>query len=302
MHSMVRFVSAAAMCGLTLHTMGCSTSSGLPPDTDGGTSSVPVDSGQRAHHPVADAGCDSGEPRRDSSAPADAAKGDAPLACPPADRKRFKPPAYVPAVAHQGLCTTDAITAFVSACGKTPDCHEPECPPAASDAGTSCADWKEKNVASAVDGGVGTACGNCIFAAGDNGAVWVDPAGVANANYAACIQLTDSVHGTACATAYNADNACYAAACEACATPNRDAGQPGVTDLVQCWSAADCEATDTQESSACSTDFVLDGGAFFTCSPASGGAEDWTLVATLICGGPAGDDGGAADASDAHGG
>jgi hypothetical protein len=305
MQSVVRFFSAVAICGLTLETVGCSTSSGLPPDTDveAGMSSAPLDSGQRdtAYPGVADSGRESREPRQDSSTPTDAAKEVAPLACPPADTKGFTPPAYVPAVGHKGLCTTDAITAFVTACGRTPDCQEPECPPAASDAGAACADWKEKNVEGAVDGGAGTACGNCIFAPGDNGAVWVDPAGVANANYAACIQLTDTVHGTVCATAYNADNACYTAACEACATPNADAGQLGVTDLVQCWSAADCEATDTQENSACAIDFVLDGGAFFTCSPASGGPEDWTLIATLICGGSAQDGGGATDSSDAHG-
>jgi hypothetical protein len=208
--------------------------------------------------------------------------GAAPLACPPASTANYQPPTYAVATGHQGLCTTEGIAAFVA------ECADP------SDSGTSCANWQNTNVAG--DGGSGTACGNCIFAPENNGAVWVDPGGLISPNYAGCIQLIDALNGTACAMAYNNYGACNGVACDYCPNPNAPSDVTGVNDLEACTSAAllgGCNTFNAQLD-ACNSDFE-DGGALFTCSPSAGQAQDWTYIATQICGGTSAEAG--ADAS-----
>ncbi len=221
---------------------------------------------------------DSGRFQRDSASPAGDATSSGEdggdevpaIACPPMSTASYEPPAYVPAMAHQGACAPQAIAEFVAACAN------------ASDGGRSCVDWQNVNVAA--DGGAGTACGNCIFAPANNGAVWVDPGGRINPNYSGCIQITDPVNGTACATAQENLNSCIGVACDYC--PPSIAPPDSVDNFTGCVSAAasaDCNRFDLALD-ACASDYQLDGGANFTCSPSSGGTEDWTYIATLICG------------------
>jgi hypothetical protein len=287
MQGMMKFFLAVTLMVATL-AMGCSDSMGTSSYGQGSAPPEGNDSGGRlgARPGIIDGGQlpgDATAPGPDAGADtADAAPEAMPLACPPRSTTTFTPPAYVPAVAHQGVCTVDAVAAFVSACADT------------NDAAAPCDAWRKMNVAGALDGGAGTACGNCIFAPGNNGAVWVDPAGFVFPNYGACMQLTDSTNGTLCATAYNNYNACNGVACGYCPTPSAPSGVPDVNDLAACQSAAlvgGCNSFDAKLN-ACAPDFQLDGGAFFVCSP-TGGSEDWSYIATLICGGASA----AADAS-----
>jgi hypothetical protein len=181
-------------------------------------------------------------------------------------------------MAHQGVCTAAAITAFVTACGD-------------GSTNTSCGTWQAANVAGGeADGaGTGNACGNCIFAPMNNGATWTDPMMFFSPNYAACIQLTDTSGGAACAAAFNNAGGCEAVACDSC--PGN-----GPNDFENCVVAADmgsCNSYATTEETACKTDFA-DGGAANTCSPGAATGKqdpDLTFIATLICGGATADAG-----------
>ena len=204
----------------------------------------------------------------------DAGSSDSGLACPPQSTSSYTAQTYTAAVAHQGLCTAVQISAFVTACGD-------------NSTAAMCTAWLAANVAGgAVDGGgAGDACGNCILAPMNNGGTWTDPDGFFSPNYAACIQLTDATHGTACATAYDALSGCDAVACDqACA-----ANDTSATDFQACFNAAEmgsCSTYATGLQSACTTDFA-DGGAASTCSPgtATGTLDpDLSYIATLICG------------------
>jgi hypothetical protein len=211
----------------------------------------------------------------DSSIGADSAGGmDSGLACPPNSTSTYKTSTYVPAVAHQGLCTAQAISDFVTACG---------------DQGTNatCSAWQAANVAgaSADGGGAGNACGNCIFAPQNNGATWVDPEAEFLPNFGACIQLSDPTHGTACATAYDNAGGCEAVACDnACPTTDTNPA-----DFQACVVAADmgsCNTYASSEETACSSDFT-DGGVADMCNPgAATGTMNpaYTLIAGLVCG------------------
>jgi hypothetical protein len=277
LRSLVGVVSLATIGAITVYGMGCSSSStqgtpdsGTAPHTDSG---APHDSGSAS---------DSTSPPSDSSMAADTSGGgDAALVCPPASTTTYMPAAYVPAVAHQGKCSPADIAAFVMACGDN----------ATMTATTSsCGDYQAANVMGVADGGVGTTCGNCIFAATNNGATWLDPANFFGPNYAGCIQLTDSANGAACAAAYDNAGGCEGVACDkGCQTDTEQ-------DFVSCVKAADqgsCSTYAAAEKSACVTDFA-DAGAAATCSPGAGTGKsdpDWNYIVNLICGGAVSDSG-----------
>jgi hypothetical protein len=208
--------------------------------------------------PVVDAGADA----KDSG-----------LTCPPDSTSSYTAPTYVPAVEHQNVCSTSAISAFVSACGDNGTL-------------TSCNTWLAANVqgGQADGGGAGNACGNCVFAPMNNGGAWVDPDGIFSPDYAGCVQLTDATHGTACAGALNDVFGCDGVACDNACPANGTAA-----DFDACVSAANsgsCSSYSSSEASSCATD-AADGGALGTCSPgaASGTLDpDFTYIVTLICG------------------
>ncbi len=242
----------------------CTTSGG-----DGG--SPPPDGGVHAEGGT-DAASDAPMSMNDAPGTPDAG-GDASLVCPPQSTASYTPAAYTAAVPNQNLCTTTDITAFVGACG---DSATP----------TSCNDWITSNVAGVADGGAGTACGNCIVAPMNNGALWVDSLGGLSPNYGACVQLLDPSQGTACAGAYDDLAGCYGVACDT-ACPAND---PTLTaDIGACFTAAkmgSCMSYATAEKSACATD-LADGGAVSTCSPGAATNQidpDLTYIANLICG------------------
>jgi hypothetical protein len=220
---------------------------------------------------------DGSTPGTDSGGTSDSSSGDdggTALVCPPASTAGFQPPAYVPATANQGKCTTPEVAAFVTACG---------------DNGTmsSCNAWQTSNLAS--DAGPGTTCGNCIIAPQNNGGTWVDTQGYFGPNYAACIQLTDATHGAACAAADESLGNCQGVACDSCTGTASDAQK-----CIAAANAGGCAQYVGAVQSACVTDFA-DGGAAATCSPgaASGKQDpDFTYIVTLICGGAPADGGG----------
>jgi hypothetical protein len=193
---------------------------------------------------------------------------------------------YVPAKAHQGVCDVNAIADFLSACVTV----------SASMFDAQCGAWQTANLPS--DAGAGTPCGNCILPqnSDDNGGVWIDPLGNFWPNYGACIQLTDPVHGSACAAAYDNASGCQDVACEiscnqgsaACTTT------AGCNACAEASNAGGCKTYAAAAQTACATD-IADGGPFDTCSPGSAiGSQtpDFSYIITLICGGPAAVDGG----------
>jgi hypothetical protein len=173
---------------------------------------------------------------------------------------------YVSAVGSQGVCSSSDVSAFMTACVTGKD-------------QAACDTWASANLGS--DAGPGTACGNCIFPQTNSGPVWFDPSGYPSPNYAACIQVTDTTNGTACATAFNNTLSCEAIACDACTTQS---------DFDCCMKTADgagCASFASAAESACMADFAS-GGAFESCSPGTATnsqAEDYSYIVTLLCGG-----------------
>jgi hypothetical protein len=229
---------------------------------------------------------DAGHITGDLTSPAlDAGKAPPFLACPPAPTAPYDASTYVPAVGHQGVCTTADIAAFVAACARS---SKPTL-----GALLSCNRWVVENVnlaslgVSGVDGGSGTACGNCIIAPMNNGAARTDPVGVGQPNYAGCIQLTDPIHGLACAAVWESATACEEEACAYCT----DNGT--VEDEKACIHVADqtlCQSLVATKNAACADDLV-EGGVIDKCSPDDGGAQDNVYITTLICGGAIADAG-----------
>jgi hypothetical protein len=171
----------------------------------------------------------------------------------------------VSATKHQNKCTTSETTAFETACGD-------------NSTQATCTTWLEANTEGS-DGGGGTACGNCIFNPDNNGAAWVDPNGAWGPNYAACIQLTDTSKGPACAAALENIDGCEGLECDDCADS---------TTYQTCATTVDgtiCSSYLSPAQTACSTDFA-DGGAADTCQPGGGtkANPDWTYIIDLICG------------------
>jgi len=190
--------------------------------------------------------------------------------CGPASTAGFKPPAYVPSVAHQGACTSAEIADFVSAC-------------ITSTSGAPCEAWQLMNLG---DGGA-TPCGDCIFAPDDNGGVWVDPGGGFFPNVAGCMQLEDPTNGPACAAAYNIISACNGVACD-----SRCLGKGVCSELAECndcitaSNEGSCNAYAISVGKDCAADYA-DGGALDLCSPGWAMGEQaptYSLVIGLICG------------------
>jgi hypothetical protein len=185
----------------------------------------------------------------------------------PVSTSGFTPMTYTPAVAHQGLCSSTQIQAFVDACGDT-------------GSNTSCNDWFMTNVSE--DGGTGTPCGNCILAPDNNGGLWLDPDGFFEPDYAACIQLTDTTNGNACASAYDDAQGCNGVACDACTTDDSYSACIMSVDGT----AGGCASFVAAEEKACKAD-LADGGAASTCSPGAAMMAlnpDYTFIISLICG------------------
>ena len=246
-----------AVGGVSLAGAGCGESTGTP---GGGP-----DAGA---HPL-----DAGRPERpstgDLTSPAnDAGAAPTPLACPPSPT-RFVPTAYVPAVAHQGVCSAADIANFVTAC---------------VDPGVECPTWSETNHAGFLEGGTGTPCGRCLFAPENNGGLWIDPENLFDPNYAGCIQLLDPTFGPACAVAFEDVLGCQALACEYCPNFSSD----DFSDCVALTAKEGCASYLAKANAACNSA----SGAFETCTSGTGGSAPFVRIATLICGaGPA--DGGA---------
>ncbi|MFI5298442.1 MAG: hypothetical protein ACHREM_10110 [Polyangiales bacterium] len=216
-------------------------------------------------------------PSGDRTSPAlDAGAALGPIACPPAPLADPTTPTYVPAVAHQGLCTQAEIAGYVSACiGPSPSAAD-------------CGQWWSTNITASTDAGIGTPCGRCFVSPSNNGALWEDSLGLYAPNYGRCIQLLDPVDGIACAPAYENRRLCRDVACQYCPSF-------GNSDFADCLAAADqstCSAFATTFQAACAHDLV-DGGAFGEChpSPLAGGPLDYTYIADLICGGASADAG-----------
>src|SRR5580658_9518736 len=164
--SRTMWVPAALAAVVAGTAWSCGPTSGTP---DGGTGGMDGGTDTGSGTVEGGGGGDSGTGMGDSSMGVDSG-----LACPPDSTSSYTTAAYVAAMAHQGQCTADAITAFITACGDM-------------GTGTTCAAWQAANVAGATadGGGVGNACGNCIFAPMNNGATWTDPEGNFLPNYAA---------------------------------------------------------------------------------------------------------------------
>jgi len=208
-------------------------------------------------------------PSGDLTSPAlDAGAPPPPMVCPPAPLASFTPSPYVPAVAHQGLCTDADIQAFLTAC---------------AGAGAGCAEWQSANVAgAAASGSPGTACGNCIEPPGNKGVIWVDPYDIGSPNYAACIQLADPIHGLACAAAYDNLSYCNDVACDHCIPANFS-----LDEYNTCTVAAEQGACRPYavmlNSPTCAPDIAA-GTLFARCTASGGQAPDYLTVATLLCG------------------
>jgi hypothetical protein len=193
----------------------------------------------------------------------------------------FSPPAYVPAVANQGVCAASDIGAFVTACGS-------------NGSQMVCDNWQNANVM--MEGGAGNACGNCIIAPMNNGGTWSDVNGFFQPNYPGCIQLTDTTSaGAMCAGALANRLGCEGLACDSC---NSNGSYKSCVTSVD---PTECSQYLSAYTAACMAD-LANGGASSTCTPGAATMNtdiDMTYIVTLICGG--GDagtttDGGVADA------
>lgn len=189
-------------------------------------------------------------------------------------------PTYATPTKGQDKCQSSDISAFIAACI------------ASTATSTGCNTWFTSNsgLASA-DGGGGTACGNCLFneTNPDLGGMWY---GITEGgdisfgpNYGACIALVDTTNGTACATAYDSNQACNAYLCGDCAS----SGTAITCDQTVNATGAACSASATSTNTACATDFADGGVADTTCSPStvngdSTGIDDFEFMANLVCG------------------
>jgi hypothetical protein len=190
----------------------------------------------------------------------------------PASVATYKPIPYTATVATAGVCAAADITAFETACGD-------------SFSMTACNAWFTANVAGAVDGGAGTACGNCMIPMDDNGPVYIDPAGYIGPNYGACIQLTDPTNGPTCAPLYQAAVGCNDVGCDACTSD---------ATYESCLSTLDktgggCASYITAATSPCMTDLGDGGVAATMCSPGAATMKvdpNYTFIINLVCGTP----------------
>jgi hypothetical protein len=267
-----RLLLSASLLALAAST-ACSSSSstGTTPGQDSGTTTE-NDSSIGSE--------DSGTPTGDSgSAGQDTGTtptgdGSMPLSCAPADDAgTYASVTYVASTKGTNQCASGDITAFVTACGSNAT-------------NTSCQDWFTANVAGqmADGGGAGNTCGNCIANPNGAGALWFDPFGYFNWNYAGCIQLTDTTNGTACAGALNNIDGCQAQYCDQCDTNSYEACSNATIAA-----SGQCASYNSTFNTACANDLGIgDGGtAAAACFPSMGSNDsdpDITYIATLICG------------------
>jgi hypothetical protein len=247
------FVASISPLGLG---MGCSSSSNNG-GTDGG----------------AEGGRKDGSPAADSSPTKDHESADAPhpsdtgISC-ETSTASYTPAPYSPATAHQGVCTSVDIAAFVTACGD-------------GSTQATCKAWAGSNVATKDDASAGNPCGNCIISQDNNGVFWFDPDGDTETDLAACVQLTDTTNGIACATAIDALLGCDAVGCDSCTSSATEQN-----DCVMAVQKGSCSTYASGLTSACPTLFDP-GGAYATCTPglSSGMNQTLTYIANLLCGG-----------------
>jgi hypothetical protein len=183
----------------------------------------------------------------------------------------YQPEPFTAPHAHQGVCSSTDVQAFIAACIDSMSTT------------ASCEAWASANVASEPDSG--TPCGNCILAPSNNGGVWLDPFDVMDPNYAGCIALAATSGGSACGASLNATIGCEAA-CDFCSTQS---------DYSSCANSVDqdrCKTFVATESTACVAE-LQDGGQGSACflGESSGNIDiDYATIIELICGG--GGDGG----------
>jgi hypothetical protein len=190
----------------------------------------------------------------------------------PASVKAYSPMTYTATTVTAGVCAAADITAFETACGD-------------SFSMTACDAWFAANVAGVMDGGAGTACGNCMVPAADNGPVYIDPAGYIGPNYTACIQLTDPTNGPTCAPLYQAAVGCNDVGCDACTT---DADYTKCLGIVDGTSGG-CASYISAATSPCMTDLGDGGVASTMCSPGAATMKvdpNYTFIINLVCGTP----------------
>jgi hypothetical protein len=255
-------ITMAFVAGCGGSTVSSSEDSGSPSGDDASTipvtmdASVPTDTGTTA--PGDSAPPTDGGPRRDGG----------PVVCTPSTAM-FTPRAAAMPTPGQGVCMASDIAAFVTACG---------------DNGTfaTCNAWIAAN--SATDGGAGNACGNCIVAPNNGGGAYLDPQGIINPNYGACLELLDKTNGAACAVAFDNQTDCEGVACDSC--------MRGYGGCVRTVDNGSCSTYVNAVNTQCAADNA-DGGAFNTCAPDPQGQNgDYTFILSLICGGGATDAGG----------
>jgi hypothetical protein len=265
---------------ITASILALATSTACSSSSSTGTTPPAQDSGTTNENDSSIGAEDSGTPTGDGSSATDTGiaptgDGSMPLACAPADDAgTYASVTYVPSTKGTNQCASTDITAFVTACGN-------------SQTMTSCQDWFAANVAgmAADGGGAGSTCGNCIANPNGAGALWFDPFGYFNWNYAGCIQLTDTTNGTACAGAFNNIDGCQAQYCDQC-SDNTTYGQCSNATIA---SGGQCASYNSTFNTACANDLGIgDGGtAAAACFPSMGAANsdpDITYIATLICG------------------
>jgi hypothetical protein len=171
-----------------------------------------------------------------------------------------------------GVCDASEIMAFINVCGD-------------NYSQTDCQNWFQET-----DAGGGDACGACITGTASNagtpnndGAIYFDVTGMNfGPNYGACIALTDTTNGTACATAYNDVTDCIGTACDQCS----DNTSYGDCDMSVEGATGECASFDNAAQTACAND-EGDAGAITVCSPGAATNTqdpDWTYIINLVCG------------------
>jgi hypothetical protein len=268
----LKLSSTATVALVLAASTGCSSSSS--PAEGGADSGAPHDSSAADRYVASDGPATT----KDGASSKDGSVDAGP--CPPESTAGFNPTPFVPATAHQGVCSISAINAFINAC-------------VMSTSEATCSMWQDMNLPG--DGGAGTPCGNCMLPnnTDDNGGLWLDPLGNFWPNYGACIQITDPTHGTACATAYDNLSGCEDVGCDDRCSGVGMCGTSAACEACFSNVGADCSSYLTAAKSACATD-VTDGGAIDTCSPSSKTGEqasDFAYIIELVCGGTAADAG-----------
>jgi hypothetical protein len=206
-----------------------------------------------------------GHPSGDRGSPANDAGVPPPrLACPPDPLPYEAGPDAPATVGHQRLCSQGQIEAFIAACLEAPLTATP-----------GCEAWVSSNTQ--LDGGTGTACGDCLFApkGENNGAVWVDPLGYFLPNFGACIEIMDPVSGRACGQALMSTLGCQNLACEYCPDTDNE-----YNDCINAVNSTSCASYLGATDSICPNA----ANAFQACTKLGTADQNFQNIATLVCG------------------